>query len=76
MKKILFIEWALGMVMFLETIALLFTPHSKDRRRSSSSLKDATYNNKEEGLERDKQILLGDWQNIVGDFNNAFNKIA
>jgi hypothetical protein len=73
MKKILFIILALGAV--LGTIILLFSSYGKTYRRSNSS-RENSYGNSEEGLEKDRQMLLGDWQNIVGDFNNAFNKIA
>jgi hypothetical protein len=73
MKKILFIILALGAV--LVSIILIFIPREKIYRRSSSS-RGNTIGNSEEGLEKDRQMLWGDWQNIVGDFNNAFNKIA
>ncbi len=73
MKKLLFIIFALGAVLI--AIILLFIPREKTHRRSHSS-KENPVSNSEYGLEKDRQMLLGDWQNIVGDFNNAFNKIA
>jgi hypothetical protein len=73
MRRILFIIFAIG--AFLGTIILLFSSREKPYRRSSSS-RSNFHGNIEEGLEKDKQMLWGDWQNIVGDFNNAFNKIA
>lgn len=73
MRKILFIIFAIGAV--LGTIMLLFSSREKSFRRSSSARLNFS-GNIEEGLEKDKQMLWGDWQNIVGDFNSAFNKIA
>lgn len=73
MRKILFIILALEAV--LGTIMLLFSSREKSYRRSNSARLNFS-GNIEEGLEKDKQMLWGDWQNIVGDFNTAFNKIA
>lgn len=65
--------FAIGTV--LGAIILLFSSREKSYRRSNSA-KSNFSGNVEEGLEKDKQMLWGDWQNIVGDFNTAFNKIA
>jgi hypothetical protein len=71
MKKILFILFAIGAV----TIVMLFQSREKTSRRNNFTNRSLR-GNIEERLERDKQMLWGDWQNVVGDFNTAFNKIA
>ncbi|MEA5260084.1 hypothetical protein VB264_19965 [Arcicella aquatica] len=73
MKKILFIILAIGAA--LGAIILLFSLRKHPKKRSSSA-SDTFLSSTEEGLEKDRQMLLGDWQNIVGDFNTSFKKIA
>ena len=73
MKKILFIFLAIGAAAC--AIVMLFNSREKTSRRSNATNR-SLHGNIEEGLERDKQMLWGDWQNVVGDFNNAFNKMA
>jgi uncharacterized protein YxeA len=72
MKKILFILFAIGAAV---TIVMLFQSREKTSRRNNFTNRSLR-GNIEERLERDKQMLWGDWQNVVGDFNTAFNKIA
>jgi hypothetical protein len=73
MKKILLILLAIGAAIL--AIIMLFDFREKTSRKTKSASR-SLQGNIEEGLERDKQMLWGDWQNVVGDFNTAFNKIA
>lgn len=73
LKNIWFIILAIGVA--LGAIIFLFSWRKKNKKTRSLNQQNIS-NSYEEGLEKDRQVLLGDWQNIVGDFNNSFNKLS